>query len=448
MDQDKKTPAGAPSSDTTSALFVSARKKQLEQQETERRAKEKEDQRLAAEAEVRRLEAEVEERRRKAEEDARQADADAHRIAQEAHMKKAQAAVNPDAVIGVPMQQSKIPVASNKTKPAANGSFPANLLGNKKLLAIIGGGAAALVLLIVILVSSLGGGSKTPYLTASGFDMTGSFINMETTTQLSLYASGNAELIHPDNSIETGTYTIEDDYIIVSLDGVTHEFMIITEDGLGDENFDLYVRVGSDLYYQEADSSVGFDSDDEIDSPPNGSVTFTDPKTGIQLYHPEYMFPMHVLDSPDIEIVSIFYDGDMLFVMNFTDLYDDLVLTNNHDDATLLRILSNAFLRAYSETIFETENWATALGTQDFLEAMQAGVAQELAPWSAPYFDYLAHFSVVLNIDGEDLYAYMALLLFPDHDYKIFTFMYWWDMQNDIEALENVIYSMRIPATR
>ncbi len=49
MDQDNKNTTGAPSNDTTSALFVSARKKQLEQQEADRRAREKEEQRLAAE---------------------------------------------------------------------------------------------------------------------------------------------------------------------------------------------------------------------------------------------------------------------------------------------------------------------------------------------------------------------------------------------------------------
>ena len=59
MAEDKKNPTGAPATDTTSALFVSARKKQLEQQEAERRAKEKEEALLAAEAETRRLELEV-----------------------------------------------------------------------------------------------------------------------------------------------------------------------------------------------------------------------------------------------------------------------------------------------------------------------------------------------------------------------------------------------------
>ncbi|TCL59043.1 hypothetical protein EDD76_105219 [Kineothrix alysoides] len=129
MEQDTKNKNGAPSSDTTSALFVSARKKQLEQQEAERRAKEKEDQRLAAEAEVQRLEQEVLERKRKAEEEARQ-------VEEGAHTKKEKAAANPDTVLGTPSKKGK---GINKA------------LLNKKLFII--GGAAAAVLIVVIIVA-------------------------------------------------------------------------------------------------------------------------------------------------------------------------------------------------------------------------------------------------------------------------------------------------------
>ena len=81
MDQDrdneKKNPESVSSSDKTAALFVSARKKQLEQQELERTAREREEKRLAAEAEVQRLEAEVEMRRKKVEEEAQRVDLEA-----------------------------------------------------------------------------------------------------------------------------------------------------------------------------------------------------------------------------------------------------------------------------------------------------------------------------------------------------------------------------------
>jgi len=162
----KKNSDGAPSSDGTSALFVSARKKQLAQQEAERAAREKEEQRLAAEAEVRRLEAEVVERKRRAEEEAlrveadnaekrRLAEAEAKRIAAEASAMKAQAAANPNAVLGTAPTPTQAPVFAAPVQPAAAAQKkPLNM----KL--IIGAAAGALVVLIlaIVLISSIGGG--------------------------------------------------------------------------------------------------------------------------------------------------------------------------------------------------------------------------------------------------------------------------------------------------
>jgi hypothetical protein len=173
MDQDNKNTTGAPSNDTTSALFVSARKKQLEQQEADRRAKEKEEQRIAAEAEVRRLEREVEERRRKVEEDRVKTEEEAKRIAQEARAKQAQAAADPDAVLGAappPKKEIKLPqmpkipkisMPHQQEKPASGGAVAASKLPlSPKMLAIIGGGVAA-VILIIVLVMTMGGGGGT-----------------------------------------------------------------------------------------------------------------------------------------------------------------------------------------------------------------------------------------------------------------------------------------------
>lgn len=162
MAQDSKN-TGAPSSDTTSALFVSARKKQLEQQEAERRAKEKEEQRLAAEAEVRRLEKEVEERKLKAEEDARRADDEARRIAEEARTRQAQAASNPDAILGSAQPQKKavsLPqLPKINAKPQGGGAAAAEKPApNKKMLMIIGGAVAAVALIAVIIIMVSGGG--------------------------------------------------------------------------------------------------------------------------------------------------------------------------------------------------------------------------------------------------------------------------------------------------
>lgn len=172
MDQENKNNTGAPSDDTTSALFVSTRKKQLEQQEAERRAREKEEQRLAAEAEVRRLEQEVEERRRKAEEDARrvtaEAEEEAKRIAEEARAKKARAAENPDEVLGVQPEKKEIKLPGFPGSPKAGstpaagaptgGAAAAKTPQNKKLLLIIA--AVAVVLVIVIIAVIVGGGGK------------------------------------------------------------------------------------------------------------------------------------------------------------------------------------------------------------------------------------------------------------------------------------------------
>jgi hypothetical protein len=84
MDQEKKNPPGAPSSDTTSALFVTARKKQLAQQEMERKAKEMEEARLAAEAELRHLEEKVDLRRKRTEEEKKLAMVDPRRARKDA----------------------------------------------------------------------------------------------------------------------------------------------------------------------------------------------------------------------------------------------------------------------------------------------------------------------------------------------------------------------------
>lgn len=148
MDQNNKPNAGAPSSDTTSALFVSARKKQLEQQEIERRAQEKEEQRRAKEAEVRRLEQEVEERRRRAEMEAQAVAANPFG-----------APVAPSTQTGTSLQNQPVPAVSQPARPAAAAKQPnVTVGGDRKKLFIIGGGALAAVILVVILIVALGGG--------------------------------------------------------------------------------------------------------------------------------------------------------------------------------------------------------------------------------------------------------------------------------------------------
>ncbi|XEQ95505.1 hypothetical protein SPX_02760 [Sporomusa paucivorans] len=154
--EEKKNP-GAASGDDTSALFVSARKKQLAEQEVQRKAAEEEAKRKAAEEEVRRLEAEVAERKRQAEEEA-------IRIAEEARAQKAEAAANPDAILGPPPaeqegkgaglpQMPKISIPRPDISPAAM----EKITGNPKRLKIIG---AAVVVLMAVLFFAWGGGEE------------------------------------------------------------------------------------------------------------------------------------------------------------------------------------------------------------------------------------------------------------------------------------------------
>ena len=256
MDQDNKNTTGAPSNDTTSALFVSARKKQLEQQEADRRAREKEEQRLAAEAEVRRLEREVEDRRRKAEEDAKKADEDARRIAEESRQKQAQAASNPDAILGAQQEKKEIklpsmpkmpkisaPVKQEKpAKPAGGAATATKAPMNTKMLAIIGGGVAVVVL-IIVLVMTMGGGDR-----GGGADLPNNYISNS---------------LGIDFSYPTG-WVVEEDASLnaVLLTGDTGMLMIV--DGTESIN-DAMDAQGGDIvsatesYFEMLLGAIGFD---------------------------------------------------------------------------------------------------------------------------------------------------------------------------------------------
>jgi hypothetical protein len=250
MPEDKKTPAGAPSSDTTSALFVSARRKQLEQQETERREKEKEEQRLAAEAEVQRLEREVEERRRKAEEDARrleieaaenrrQAEEDARRIAEEARARQAQAAA-------APASQTQ-PGTALASKPPLN----------KKLLIMIGGGVVVAIGVVVLLVVLLGGkGDKLVYNPDEAtydYDIFGSYYLGGNYTDIGYFYfdDGTFTLDDAEGTIGIeGTFYVHDDTIMMDTGDRIITMTIIDEYTLSDPEGDIYYLLDtSDEYY-------------------------------------------------------------------------------------------------------------------------------------------------------------------------------------------------------
>ncbi len=171
MDENK-TNQGAPSSDSTSALFVSARKKQLAQQEEERVAAEKEAARVAAEEEVRRLELEVEERKRKAQEDAKRVEEEAQerrRLAQaeEERMRREGAqftAPQQNVAYSQPaMPQNSAVAQTSAAKPneivEKAKAIAQEIIQDKKKLGIAIGVAVGVLVLIIIL-ASLGGGSS------------------------------------------------------------------------------------------------------------------------------------------------------------------------------------------------------------------------------------------------------------------------------------------------
>lgn len=180
MSEENKTNSGAPSSDTTSALFVSARKKQLEQQEAERRAKEKEDERLKAEAEVRRLEAEVAERKRRAEEEAQRVAQEEEQSRREAEERRRRAAAEAEAEDRRQATEAEARrKEAQKTQAAGQAagktfSMPKLALrkeaavGEKKKLPvplhfIIAGAAVIVLAVVLVLVFVLGGkGGKGP----------------------------------------------------------------------------------------------------------------------------------------------------------------------------------------------------------------------------------------------------------------------------------------------
>jgi hypothetical protein len=297
MENDNKNTSGAPSSDTTSALFVSARKKQIEQQETERLAKEKEEKRLAAEAEVRRLEQEVADRKRKAEEDAKAAEEEAKRVAEESKAKIAAAASNPDAVLGGQKPASSgftsTPSSSGFTSttpkpapapkpaaPAATGgtgggeSFIDKLKTNRQLQLICGGALVGVIVIVVVLAIVLGGGN------APLTDEYGNLIN------------------------EYGEYIDEDGNVLIFED----------------------VTVFKDLIPGEATPI------ENMGEAPEGQSYFFDDGLGLDFYYPDYWSILARRADPSIpfNLIQLIPEGQteqalVVYVTDYTKEYDAYV---------------------------------------------------------------------------------------------------------------------------
>ncbi len=193
MENDNRN-QNAPSSDNTSALFVSSRKKQLEEQEAQRILAEKEAIRLAQEAEVRRLEEAVQQRKLQAEEEAK-------RLAS-----------------GQPPISNPIPpttgnsIANDITSNLANATTVTTekkpITADKKLLGIIiGGGVAGILLLTLIVQLATGGGLSQKTLAGDWYSTDG----------LSLVTFEDDSYQYTEYGIEDifGTYKIEDDTVVL-----------------------------------------------------------------------------------------------------------------------------------------------------------------------------------------------------------------------------------------
>ncbi len=226
---------GAPSSDNTSALFVSARKKQLAQQEQERIAAEKEAARIAAEEEVSRLEAEVEQRKQRAQEDA-------YRIEQEneERRRQAEAAMShmPQGAQYAPPSQPQAPqpissnmphgqVATGSTFGSATPAAPNSLLANKQLLIIIGASVGAFIILIIILAAIFSGGSK-PMFT----------YNMDENSYIILNEDGTAEGVTPDMTEFDGNWYVEGNIVYVNSENYSDYYHIIDDNTIYLERFE------------------------------------------------------------------------------------------------------------------------------------------------------------------------------------------------------------------
>jgi hypothetical protein len=420
MDQEKKTPSGAPASDTTSALFVSARKKQLEQQEAERRAKEKEEQRLAAEEEARRLEREVEERRRRAEEESRRVEAEAaekrrqaeeetrrmeaevaakkrqaeeeakrieiesRRRADEARFKKTEqpsdtyAATSVQTKTTAPFAPPSDPAPSKAPRaPKASGTVPGPF-ANKKLL-IIGGALVAVIALAVILIVSLGG-DKTPYLTKSGINVRGSFYDSDfSEICLFLYDDGTADFLYGDGTMVGGTYKISGETVTVTLDDDVRIYEVIDADTLHDQ-FDVpYLR------YTGANPPVS-----------------TDPVTVYYDYH-DIAGDFVLEDAPDQGAISFFFDGTALII----DFGGDAWYTIDGEELALTMSLDGE-----SETVFFTiidENTLLHPDGDRFVRDTEYGLYEddwEINPQAA--FDSMASvsdLSLGISFPSNELYV-------------------------------------------
>ncbi len=226
---------GAPSSDDTSALFVSARKRQLAEQEEQRVASEKEAARRAAEEEVRRLEAEVAERKRKAEEDAARIQREEIERRRQAEIEKARIEAELQSAANrqySPTYNTHAPpyaqVATGSTIVSkANKNILDGLLADKKKLGIVVGAVVGVVILVVLLALLLGGGANTRFTHT-----------YDSNVYVELNEDGTAEGVSPEMIEFSGSWFVQDNAVYIESDTYSAALGIIDENTIYDYNYE------------------------------------------------------------------------------------------------------------------------------------------------------------------------------------------------------------------
>jgi hypothetical protein len=302
MENENKTTSGAPSSDTTSALFVSARKKQIEQQETERLAKEKEEKRLAAEAEVRRLEQEVADRKRKAEEDAKAAEEETKRIAEESKAKIAAAEAAAAAEAKRVTEEAKAKAAAEAKRIEEEAKAKAAAAATPATPAAPSGFTSA--------PAATSGFTSAPTAT-SGFSSAPAASTTPTPAVSPAPTSSASETLSRDLPAGAATSKPLDTKLLLIIGGAVLGVILIVvlivvlAGGSGDSASDDDIYTG-DIYYEDADVYVDEETDEYTDNPmifaeleegdyieigdmdglDDGEQYFYDNSIGLEFYYP------------------------------------------------------------------------------------------------------------------------------------------------------------------
>jgi hypothetical protein len=248
MVQEKKNLSVMPSSDTSSALFASAAKNQLEQEEMDSRAKEREEARLAIEATRRRQEEEMESEQLRDEEDQKLKRADPGDIGKDAQK--------------LPQEE----MDSLKQSPAAGAKIGSSkTLGSKQIIFIV---LAALLLVAVgagaALFLSRSGNSQpaeTSLDTAEDtattlvYDVTGVYYNTKDNSEtLTLQKDGTFVIVTPDGEETRGTYKLVGYKVNALVVDTPMPFTFTTTGTLTNDDGKMYTK----------DSTGGVDTEEEM----------------------------------------------------------------------------------------------------------------------------------------------------------------------------------------